>query len=62
MMILIAATLYALGKTFFWPTTLGTVSEQSPKGGALTINAIAGVGMLGVGILAVCVPAAGQSR
>jgi MFS family permease len=50
-MILVAATLYALGKTFFWPTTLGVVSEQSPKGGALTINAIAGVGMLGVGII-----------
>jgi MFS family permease len=50
-MILVAATLYAMGKTFFWPTTLGVVSEQSPRGGALTINAIAGIGMLGVGIL-----------
>ncbi len=49
-MILVAATLYALGKTFFWPTTLGIVSEQFPRGGALTINAIAGLGMLGVGI------------
>jgi MFS family permease len=49
-MILVAATLYALGKTFFWPTTLGVVSEQFPRGGALTINAIAGLGMLGVGI------------
>jgi hypothetical protein len=49
-MIMIAATLYALGKTFFWPTTLGVVSEQFPRGGALTINAIAGLGMLGVGI------------
>ena len=48
--ILVAATLYALGKTFFWPTTLGVVSEQFPRGGALTINAIAGLGMLGVGI------------
>ncbi|MBI3736519.1 MFS transporter [Candidatus Sumerlaeota bacterium] len=49
--ILVAATLYAFGKTFFWPTTLGVVSEQFPKGGALTMNMIAGVGMLGVGIL-----------
>ncbi len=49
--ILVAATLYALGKTFFWPTTLGVVSEQFPKGGALTMNLIAGVGMLGVGIV-----------
>lgn len=45
------ATLYGLGKTFFWPTTLGVVSEQCPKGGALTLNAIAGIGMLTVGIV-----------
>ena len=46
-----AATLYALGKTFFWPTMLGVVSEQCPKGGALTLNAISGIGMLAVGTL-----------
>lgn len=50
-MIFIAATLYALGKTFFWPTMLGVVSEQTPKGGALTLNAISGIGMLAVGTL-----------
>lgn len=47
--ILLAATLYGVGKTFFWPTTLGVVAEQFPKGGALTLNAIAGMGMLAVG-------------
>ena len=46
-----AATLYGLGKTFFWPTTLGVVSEQSPKGGALTLNAIGGIGMLTAGVI-----------
>lgn len=46
-----AATIYAFGKTFFWPTMLGVVSEQCPKGGALTLNAIAGIGMIAVGIL-----------
>ena len=46
-----AATLYGFGKTFFWPTMLGITAEQSPKGGALTLNAISGVGMLAVGIL-----------
>jgi MFS family permease len=46
-----AATLYGIGKTFFWPTTLCVVSEQFPKGGALTLNAIAGIGMLSVGIV-----------
>lgn len=46
-----AATLYAFGKTFFWPTMLGITAEQSPKGGALTLNAMSGIGMLAVGIL-----------
>ena len=46
-----AATLYGLGKTFFWPTTLGVVSERFPQGGAMTINTIAGVGMLAAGAL-----------
>jgi MFS family permease len=50
-MVFLAATCYGFGKTFFWPTTLGVVSEQFPKGGALTLNAIAGVGMISVGVL-----------
>lgn len=50
-MILVAATLYGFGKTFFWPTMLGVVAEQFPKGGALTLNTMGGVGMLGVGVL-----------
>jgi hypothetical protein len=50
-MIFVAATLYGFGKTFFWPTMLGVVSEQMPKGGALTLNAISGIGMLAAGTL-----------
>lgn len=50
-MILIAATLYGVGKTFFWPTMLGVVSERFPKGGAMTLNAMGGIGMLSVGIV-----------
>ena len=50
-MILAAATLYGIGKSFFWPTTLGVVAEQFPRGGALTLNAVAAVGMLAVGIV-----------
>jgi MFS family permease len=46
-----AATLYGIGKSFFWPTTLGLVSEQYPRGGALLLNTIAGVGMIAVGTL-----------
>lgn len=50
-MIFLAGTLYGIGKTFFWPTTLGVVSEQFPRGGAMTLNGISGTGMLGVGVL-----------
>ena len=50
-MVFLAATLYAAGKTFFWPTTLGIVSEQFPKGGALTLNGMGGMGMIAVGVL-----------
>ena len=46
-----AAIIYALGKTFFWPTMLGVVAEQFPKGGALTLNAMGGVGMLAAGVV-----------
>ena len=49
--IFVAATIYGVGQTYFWPTTLGVVSEQFPRGGAMTLNVIAGVGMLGVGVL-----------
>ena len=51
LLIPLATTIYGIGQTFFWPTTLGVVSERFPRGGALTLNAIAGVGMLGVGII-----------
>lgn len=49
--IALAATLYGVGKSFFWPTTLGVVSEQFPRGGALSLNAMGGVGMIAVGVL-----------
>lgn len=50
-MIFVAAGLYGVAKTYFWPTMLGVVAEQFPKGGAVTLNAIAGIGMLSVGII-----------
>jgi MFS family permease len=51
LMLLLAATVYGIGKAFFWPTSLGVVAEQSPRGGAITLNVVAGVGMLGAGIV-----------
>ena len=49
--VLAAATIYGLGKTFFWPTMLGVVGERFPKGGALTMGFMGGIGMLSAGIL-----------
>lgn len=48
---IIAATVYSCGKTFLWPTMLAVASEQFPKGGAITIGAIGGMGMLSAGLL-----------
>jgi hypothetical protein len=50
-MILLAATVYGLGKAFFWPTMLGVVSDRFPKGGALTLNITGGVGMISAGVV-----------
>ena len=50
-MILAAATIYGLGKTFLWPTMLGVVGERFPQGGALVMGAMGGVGMLSAGLL-----------
>jgi MFS family permease len=51
MMILLAATIYGIGKTFFWPTMLGVVGERFPRGGALTMGTMGGIGMLSAGLL-----------
>lgn len=50
-MILVAATIYGLGKTFFWPTMLGVVAERFPRGGALTLNITGGLGMIAAGVI-----------
>jgi len=47
----VALTIYGLGKTFFWPTMLAVVSERFPKGGAVTLGAVGGIGMLSAGLL-----------
>ena len=46
-----AATVYACGKTFYWPTMLAVTSEQFPRGGAIAIGAMGGIGMLSAGLL-----------
>ncbi len=49
--VFLAATCYGVGKTFFWPTTLGVVSEQFPRGGSLTLSSVSAVGLIAVGVL-----------
>lgn len=49
--ILVAATIYGVGKTFLWPTMLGVVGERFPKGGALAMGAMGGIGMASAGVL-----------
>lgn len=46
-----AVTVYGVGKTFYWPTMLGVISERFPRGGALALGFSGGVGMLAAGIL-----------
>jgi MFS family permease len=48
---LAAVTVYGVGKTFYWPTMLGVISERFPKGGALALGFSGGVGMLSAGLL-----------
>jgi MFS family permease len=45
-----AATVFGIGKTYFWPTMLGVTAEQFPRGGALLISLIGGAGMLSVAV------------
>ncbi len=46
----VAATIFAVGKTFMWPTLLAVTSERFPKGGAITIGAMGGAAMLCAGL------------
>jgi len=48
---LLAVTIYGIGKTFYWPTLLGVISERFPKGGALALGLSGGIGMISAGIL-----------
>ncbi len=45
-MLFAAATVFAFGVCFFWPTMLGFVSENYPKTGALGLAIMGGIGML----------------
>jgi MFS family permease len=44
-------TVYGIGKTFYWPTMLGVISERYPKAGALALGVSGGIGMICAGLL-----------
>ncbi len=44
----VAATIFGVGKTYFWPTMLGVTSELFPRGGALLLAIMGGTGNLAV--------------
>jgi MFS family permease len=44
-----AVTIYGIGKTFYWPTMLGVISERYPQGGALALGFSGGIGMIVAG-------------
>lgn len=50
-MLFAAATVFAIGVCFFWPTMLGFVSERLPKTGALGLAIMGGAGMLSAGYM-----------
>jgi MFS family permease len=50
-MIFAAATLYALGKAFLWPTMLAVAGERYPQSGAVAMSALGASGMLCVGFI-----------
>ena len=51
-MALAAATVFAFGVCYFWPTMLGFVAERVPRGGALALAMMGGMGMLASGMIA----------
>src|SRR5882672_1194659 len=50
-MALAALAVYALGKTFFWPTMLAVASDRFPKTGAIAISFMGGIGMMSAGLI-----------
>ncbi|WP_203257623.1 MFS transporter [Hyunsoonleella ulvae] len=50
-MTFVAAAVFAVGVTFFWPTMLGFVAEYLPETGALGLSIMGGVGMFSVSLV-----------
>ncbi|MEQ1827276.1 MAG: MFS transporter [Pirellula sp.] len=50
-MALVALGIYAVGKTFFWPTMLALVGDRFPQTGAVAMSIMGGIGMLSAGLI-----------
>ncbi|MES2594279.1 MAG: MFS transporter [Verrucomicrobiota bacterium] len=50
-MALVALGIYAVGKTFFWPTMLAVVGDRYPQSGAVAMSIMGGIGMLSAGLI-----------
>jgi hypothetical protein len=48
---MIALAVYAIGKTFFWPTMLAIVGDRFPRTGAIAMSMMGGIGMMSAGLL-----------
>src|SRR6266581_4108798 len=48
---LVALAVYAVGKTFFWPTMLAVASDRFPRTGAVAISIMGGIGMMAAGLI-----------
>lgn len=46
-----ALSVYALGKTFFWPTMLAVVGDRFPRTGAVAMSIMGGIGMMSAGLI-----------
>ena len=48
---MVALAVYAVGKTFFWPTMLAVVGDRFPRTGAVAMSIMGGIGMMSAGLL-----------
>jgi len=46
-----ALGVYAVGKTFFWPTMLAVVGDRFPRSGAVAMSIMGGIGMMSAGLV-----------
>jgi hypothetical protein len=50
-MAMVALGIYAIGKTFFWPTMLAVVGDRFPHTGAIAMSIMGGIGMMSAGLI-----------